>query len=82
MSLTPRQLEVLMLYAMGLRRPEIAALLHLQPVTVDSHMENIRARLGSRSIAHSIVVAVSREMLVIDFVAETVVLPAQDLIAV
>lgn len=79
--LTPRQLEILVLYAQGLRRPEIAALLHLAPVTIDSHMENVRARLGARSIAHSIVVAVCREMLVIDVSTETVGLPDQDLVA-
>lgn len=81
MSLTDRQLEILCLYSMGLKRPDIAALLHLQPITVDSHMENIRARLETRSIAHSIIVAISRDMLAIDVATETVVLADRNQIA-
>lgn len=66
MDLTPRQLEILCLYSRGMRRPEIAALLFLQPQSVESHLRGIRERLGTRSVAQSIVVAIARGELVVD----------------
>jgi DNA-binding NarL/FixJ family response regulator len=79
--LTSRQLEILILYSRGLRGPEVASLLHLQPITVESHLENIRERLGTKSVAHSIVVSIARGMLVVDVGAETATLTDQDLVA-
>jgi DNA-binding CsgD family transcriptional regulator len=64
-----------MLYAQGLRRQDIADMLHLDPGTVERHLENIRERLGTRSVAHSIVVSLAREHLELDAQAEVVVLP-------
>jgi LuxR family maltose regulon positive regulatory protein len=78
--LTARQLEILILYADGLRRQEIATRLYLSPRSVESHLQEIRRRLETRSVAHSIVVALSREMLVLDVEHESAALP-QDLVA-
>jgi DNA-binding CsgD family transcriptional regulator len=45
-SLTPRQRELLTLASHGATTAKIASALSLSPSTVNSHFENIRARLG------------------------------------
>jgi len=73
--LTPRQLQILCLYSQGLRRQEIASVLNLEPGTVERHLQDIRERLGTKSVAHSIVVSLAREHLELDSLTETVVPP-------
>lgn len=75
MSPTARQLEILCLYAQGLRRRDVAILLHLSPRTVDNQLQDIRRRLQTRSTSQSIVVAVCRGQLALDSSAEAVVVP-------
>lgn len=49
-SLTPREQEILKLLARGLRLAEIAQELSISPKTVESHLENLREKLGCRTI--------------------------------
>ena len=48
-GLTPRQLEILLLLAEGLRNPEIAARLSTTPKTVEHHVSSVLAKLNARS---------------------------------
>jgi DNA-binding CsgD family transcriptional regulator len=48
-GLSQRELELSALVARGLTSPEIGALLHLSPRTVDNHLARIYARLGLSS---------------------------------
>jgi len=75
--LTPRQAQILCLYAQGLRRPEIAGLLHIGERTIDRQLEEIRGRLGTRTIAQSIVVSVARGHLCLDGASERVLIPGE-----
>jgi DNA-binding NarL/FixJ family response regulator len=56
-DLTPRELEILQLLALGKRPPEIAQELVLSPKTVSNHMQRIFAKLGvhsqSQAVAHA-----------------------------
>jgi len=47
--LTPREMEVLHLLALGLTDREIAETLVISERTVHKHVENIRAKLGART---------------------------------
>jgi two-component system, NarL family, response regulator NreC len=49
--LGPREREVLQLLAEGLTSRQIAARLHLSPVTVESHRRNLMSKLGIHSVA-------------------------------
>ena len=51
-ALTPRQLEIVHLVALGASGPEIGDVLHLSHETVRTHVRNAMARLGARSRAH------------------------------
>ena len=53
--LTPREQEILELLQHGLGRAEIAAMLHVSPNTVRTHVQSILSRLG----VHSILAAVA-----------------------
>jgi DNA-binding CsgD family transcriptional regulator len=53
-SLTPRQLEILLLLAEGLHNSEIAERLSTTPKTVEHHVSAILAKLGARSRAEAI----------------------------
>ena len=48
-SLTARELEVLRLLANGSTTGEIARLLEISPMTVQSHVKNVLAKLGVHS---------------------------------
>jgi DNA-binding CsgD family transcriptional regulator len=48
-SLTARELEVLRLLANGSTTGEIARLLQISPMTVQSHVKNVLAKLGVHS---------------------------------
>jgi DNA-binding NarL/FixJ family response regulator len=51
--LTPREVEVLRLIAAGLSNKEIAASVCLSPRTVERHITNLHAKLGTRSKAEA-----------------------------
>ena len=52
--LTERQIQVLQLYANGLRRHEIAKKLFISDHTVISHKRQLQRRLNTYTLAHSI----------------------------
>jgi DNA-binding NarL/FixJ family response regulator len=56
-KLTRRQLEVLRLIADGLTLDQVAGRLHIERCTVGTHRTNITARLGARSGAHAVAIA-------------------------
>jgi len=56
-ALTEREREVLRLVAQGLTNTEIAAALHLSPLTAKTHVSRIIAKLGARDRVHLVVVA-------------------------
>jgi DNA-binding NarL/FixJ family response regulator len=56
-KLTKRETEVLNLLADGLRVDEIANRLFISKKTVGSHVENIRRKLGVRSLAQAVALA-------------------------
>ncbi len=59
-GLTPREQEVLRMVAMGKTGQEIAEALVLSPETVSTHVRNIREKLGARSRAHALAIALRR----------------------
>ena len=59
-KLTPRERQVLRMVAAGDTGQDIASELVLSPETVSTHMRNIREKLGARSRAHALAVAVNR----------------------
>jgi PAS domain S-box-containing protein len=59
-SLTRREREVLTLLARGLTGAQIAERLSLSPETVRIHVRNARGRLGARTRAHAIALALLR----------------------
>ncbi len=56
-SLTPRQLDVLLLVGAGLTTREIGERLHISPKTVENHKQRIFERLGVNNQAHAVAVA-------------------------
>ena len=61
--LSPRQLEVLRLVALGRRSPQIAAQLGISIHTVDNHIRHLRRKLGAASKLEAVVAAVRRGIL-------------------
>jgi len=59
-SLSPRQREVLVLYARGYRRGGVAKKLGISPKTVINHLTDIREALGVHTTPRAIVVALAR----------------------
>lgn len=59
-ELTPREQQVLRMVAMGKTGQEIAEALVLSPETVSTHVRNIREKLGARSRAHALAIALRR----------------------
>lgn len=51
---TPRELEILQLYASGLDSPDIAKYLDINPATLRTHRQNILTRLKVHSITQAI----------------------------
>lgn len=49
--LSDREMDVLRLIAGNMQADEIADILHISPCTVNRHRENIKAKLGARSVA-------------------------------
>lgn len=54
---TPREREILDLLAEGLKSDEIAERLVLSPMTVDTHVRNLMRKLGARTRAHALALA-------------------------
>jgi DNA-binding CsgD family transcriptional regulator len=65
-TLSAREREVLQLTAGGQRTQDIAALLFLSPATVESHVRNAMKRLGTRTRAHAVAVALARGEISLD----------------
>jgi DNA-binding CsgD family transcriptional regulator len=62
-SLSPRQLEVLQLVALGSDARQIAAELSISNATVRTHVKNVLARLGARNRAHAVAIAMTTGLL-------------------
>jgi len=62
-ALTPREIDVLRLVAVGNANKEIGALLSLTEVTVKSHVKNILAKLGANDRTHAVTIALKRGMI-------------------
>ena len=55
-----REREVLALLASGATDREIAQLLELSPATVQTHVRNVKAKLGARTRAQAVALALDR----------------------
>ena len=55
--LTPRELEVLSLVAMGLSNDELAERLVVSPLTAKTHVNRAMTKLGARDRAQLVVIA-------------------------
>ena len=61
-SLTPRELEVLVALAEGLTTKAIASRLGVAMKTVESHKVRLFDKLGARTQAHAVSIAVGRHL--------------------
>ncbi|HEV7806988.1 MAG TPA: response regulator transcription factor [Solirubrobacteraceae bacterium] len=57
--LTPREREVMTLVACGLRSSDVAERLCVSPETVRTHVHNAMGKLGSRTRAHAVAIALT-----------------------
>ena len=62
-NLTPREREITALLATGLDGREIADQLALSPETVRTHIRNAMERVGARTRAHLIAIAVREQLI-------------------
>jgi PAS domain S-box-containing protein len=62
-ELTPREREILHLVALGHSSPQIAAELVISPETVRTHVRNAMAKLGARTRAQLVAIALSDRVL-------------------
>ena len=60
---TSRELEVLALLAGGRTDGQIAELLRLSPATVQTHVRNAKAKIGARTRAQAVAIALQRGMI-------------------
>jgi DNA-binding CsgD family transcriptional regulator len=60
---TPREREVLSLLAAGATDEQIAEMLELSPATVQTHVRNAKAKLGARTRAQAVAMALQHEMI-------------------
>ena len=60
---TSREREVLRLLATGATDGQIASLLELSPATVQTHVRNAKAKLGARTRAQAVALALQRGMI-------------------
>ena len=58
-----RELEVVKLLATGATDPQIAELLELSPATVQTHVRNAKAKLGARTRAHAVALALDHGLI-------------------
>jgi|SRR4051812_35916089 len=59
-SLSPREREVMTHLAAGAKGTEIAELLEISPETVRNHVRSARGKLGARTRAHAIALAIQK----------------------
>lgn len=57
LQLTSREREIMTLIASGLQTPEMAERLFVSQETVKSHVQNAMSKLGSRTRAHAVAIA-------------------------
>ena len=62
-GLTPREQDVLALAVQGLNRPQIAAQLGLQPLTIGTHMKKIHRKLGVHTRAAAVAMVLKQGLL-------------------
>lgn len=62
-SLSPRQVDVLRLVALGANVSQIAAELSISAATVRTHVRNVLARLGANNRAHAVAIAMTSGLL-------------------
>jgi DNA-binding CsgD family transcriptional regulator len=62
-ALSPRQLDVLRLVALGANASEIAAELSISEATVRTHVKNVLQRLGAHNRAHAVAIAMTSGLL-------------------
>ena len=62
-QISPRELEVMRLLALGNTNAEIGEQLGISPETVRNHIRNGRDRLGARTKAHAIALAFQHRLL-------------------
>ena len=60
--ISPRELEVLRLVALGLANVEIGNQLDISSETVRNHVRNAREKLGARTKAHAVALAFQRSL--------------------
>jgi DNA-binding NarL/FixJ family response regulator len=60
---TPRELEVLRALAAGWTDAEAAARMGVSPATVQTHVRNAKAKLGARTRAQAVAMAIARELI-------------------
>jgi PAS domain S-box-containing protein len=60
---TPREREVLALLAAGATDEQIAEMLELSPATVQTHVRNAKAKLGARTRAQAVAMALQHDMI-------------------
>jgi len=60
---TPREREVLALLAAGATDEQIAEMLGLSPATVQTHVRNAKAKLGARTRAQAVAMALQHDMI-------------------
>ncbi len=65
-SLTPRELEVLRLVALGSQISDISSDLHISPHTVRNHIRNFRSKLGAATRLEAVVDALRLGLLKLD----------------
>lgn len=58
-----RECEILRLLATGATDPQIAAMLGLSPATVQTHVRNAKAKLGARTRAQAVAMAIGQELI-------------------
>jgi DNA-binding CsgD family transcriptional regulator len=58
-----REREVLALLAGGATDRQVAASLHLSPATVRTHVRNAKAKLGARTRAQAVALALQRHLI-------------------
>lgn len=64
--LTPRQREVLQLFAQGLTTKETGELLHIKPRTIFFHKNRIKARFGLKTGSELVRLAIREKVIVLE----------------
>lgn len=63
-TITPRQLELIALYASGYQLDEIATMKFLSYSTVKNHLTTARERVGAKTLTHLCVVLVDHGLII------------------